>query len=115
MKKVIFFTILIASIFIIKNFISSIYGLWQKQDLIVQAKSALENEKKKNQNLKNQMSYANSPNFVEEQARNKLFMAKSGESQIVLPAGVGGVIDSSTGKPQKNTPNWKKWVELFWK
>lgn len=115
MKKIVFFTILIASIFIIKNFVSSIYGLWQKQDLIVQAKSELENEKKKNRNLKNQMSYANSQNFIEEQARNKLFMAKPGESQVVLPRGVGETVDSSTGQLQKNTPNWKKWVELFWK
>ncbi|MCL5970176.1 MAG: septum formation initiator family protein [Patescibacteria group bacterium] len=115
MKKVVFFTVLIVSIFIIKNFASSIYGLWQKQDLIVQAKSELENEKKKNQGLKNKMSYADSPGFVEEEARNKLFMSKPGEAQVVLPQGVGEAIDSSTGQYQKTIPNWKKWIELFFK
>ena len=49
----------------------SIYSLWHKQDLIVQAQKELDKERKHNQELRNQLSYASSLQYVEEQARDK--------------------------------------------
>jgi len=113
MKKVAFLVILVISLFIIKNFITSIYNLWQKQDLIVQAKSDLETEKKKNQELKNKLSLVKSPQFIEEEARNKLFLGKPGENQVVLSQEVWRATDSSKNKSSENSPNWQKWLSLF--
>ncbi len=42
MKKIVFFVITISSLFIINNLVHSIYNLWQKQDLMVKAKTELE-------------------------------------------------------------------------
>ena len=113
MKKVAFLVILFISLFIIKNFITSIYSLWQKQDLIVQAKFDLETEEKKNQELKNKLSLAKLPQFTEEQARNRLFLVKPGENQIVLSQELWNATDSSRNKSLDNSPNWQKWLNLF--
>jgi hypothetical protein len=49
LKKLVFFAVIIVSLFVINSFIHSIYNLWQKNDLLVRAKQDLENEKKENQ------------------------------------------------------------------
>ena len=113
MKKILFLIIIIISIFIIKNFIFSIYSLWQKQDLVTTAQKQLEEEKKKNKDFKNQASMAKSPQFVEEQARNKLFLVKPGENQVILPKDAVKNKENQSNDRQKNIPNWQKWFNLF--
>ncbi len=110
MKKIIFIIAIIISLLIIKNLVFSIYGLWQKQDLFVQAQKETEKEKKRNAELKSSISIAKSPQFIEEQARNKLFLVKPGESEIILPKSDNK--GSSHAQPQ-NIPNWEKWFRLF--
>lgn len=113
LKKIVFFSIIILSLFVINNFIHSIYNLWQKNDLIVRAKQDLEKEKKDNQTLKKKLVDVQKPEFVEEEARNKLFLAKPGEGVIVMPTDTLGT-DSSKQKPPVDTrPNWVKWWDLF--
>lgn len=67
---------IIVCILIINGLVHSIYDLWKKQDLVVSAKDELAKEKQKNQELKTQLVYVQSGEFVEEEARNKLFMVK---------------------------------------
>lgn len=112
-KKIIFFTIIIVSFFIINNLVHSIYTLWQKQNLVVTAKKELEREKEENQELKRKLSLAKDPNFIEEEARNRLFLTKPGENVIVIPT---EAIKSNPAR-QKNSAdtrqNWEKWRDLF--
>lgn len=71
---------------------------------------------KKNEKLKSELSQVQSSEYTEEQLRNKLGLAKEGETVVVLP-------DKETLKnlvPAQETqqealpdPNWKKWVKLF--
>jgi len=71
---------------------------------------------KKNEKLKSELSQVQSSEYTEEQLRNKLGLAKEGETVVVLP-------DKETLKnlvPAEETqqealpdPNWKKWVKLF--
>ncbi len=110
MKKVLFFVILIVSLLIIKNLVFSIYNLWQKQYLIVSAQRELEWEKEQNKTLKGKLTYAASPEFVEEEARNKLFLVKEGEKEILLPPISSQNQDK---KPVSEKANWQKWLDLF--
>lgn len=70
----------------------------------------LEEEKKR---LLEKKEYYQSEEFIEEEARNKLNMAKPGETIVILPPNVGELV----GRSQKETftplPNWKKWWNLF--
>lgn len=114
MKRVIFIIVIVGSFFMIQSLIRSIYGLWQKQDLLTRAETELKREKKENEELKRKLIHTQSEGFIEEQARNKLFLQKPGESKVIVDERLLRAVSgsqSATKKPQK--PNWQAWWELF--
>jgi cell division protein FtsB len=67
-------------------------------------------EEKKNTYLKERLKYVKTDKFIEEEAQEKLGMLREGEFFVIAP----------TAQPLNlqridldNTPNWKKWLELF--
>jgi cell division protein FtsB len=109
-KKLIYFGVIIACILIINGLSRSIYDLWQKQDLLVKAREDLELEKQANIELKTKLTYVNSEQFIEEEARNKLFMVKEGESSVIVPKILG---EKKEVVKAPELPNWQKWLNLF--
>jgi len=69
---------------------------------------ALEKEK---QELEKKEKYYASEEFIEEEARNRLNMAKPGETILVLPPKNNQEI--KTSPTETPVPNWKKWWHLF--
>lgn len=112
MKKILFFVVLIASVFVINNLIRSIYDLWQKQGLIVDAEKELIKQKQENQRLKSELAFAESEEFVEEVARNKLLLVKPGEQKVLISKDLIEGTSSPSAAIQKD-PNWRKWLKLF--
>ena len=112
-KKIVFFSVLIVSFVVINSLLHSIYSLWQKKDLIVKANQSLEKERKENATLKNKLAEVKKEDFVEEEARNKLFLAKPGEGIIVLPTDVLATRSSNDKKSVDTRPNWQKWWDVF--
>lgn len=112
MKKIIFFLVIIISLFIINNLVRSIWDLWQKQTLISNAQKQLEGQKAENKRLKDKLSEVSRPEFIEEEARNKLFMAKPGELQVLISKDLLQASESGKEKPDQS-PNWRKWWNLF--
>lgn len=113
MKRIIFIICVVIAILIIHNFASSIYNLWHKHDLLTAAKRDLEKEQKENRELKKKLTRVKSQEFVEEQARDKLFLVQPGEQSVVIPE---NLIPSQ--KPEKKEiieqkPYWQQWVALF--
>jgi cell division protein FtsB len=113
MKKVIFIIIVIVLLFVINNLIHSIFDLWHKQDLLTRAEQNLAKEQQLNKKLKAELSYAKTKEFVEEEARNKLFLVKPGEQPILISEELLKPYLSS--KPTPKIPNWQKWLNLFTK
>jgi cell division protein FtsB len=113
LKKMVFFAIILASFFIINNFVHSIYNLWQKNSLITVAKQDLAKQEKENKTLKKKLEEVSKPEFVEGEARNKLFLGKSGEGIVVLPADYLKTRGSEKNKTIDTRPNWKKWWDTF--
>jgi cell division protein FtsB len=110
MKKIAYAALVIGLLLIINSLVHSIYDLWQKQDLVTAAQKDLSREQAKNQKLKASLQYAQTPQFIEEQAHDKLFMGKAGETQVIFS-------DVPTGfdisKQKTKEPNWKQWLDLF--
>jgi cell division protein FtsB len=109
MKKLGFILLVTVMLLVINGLIHSIYDLWQKQDLLTSAQKELDAQKLKNSKLKGELTYVQSQQFIDEEARNKLFLAKPGEQQILLP-------DSSVSNKEvdrKTLPNWQQWLKLF--
>lgn len=113
MKRALFLITIIASFFVINNLVRSIYTLWGKQDLMVKAKKDLEDRKKENEELKKRLAVVQSEQFIEEEARNKLFMVKPGESRVIIPDELLKASESAKNKKEDQKPNWQKWWELF--
>jgi cell division protein FtsB len=90
------------------NRISSFRGTSQKVD---EAEAGLEQLKKENESLKKEFEYKNSDRFAEEEIRNKLGMAKPGETEVIIPKPEGQSSGQSDQGPQ--VPNWQKWRNLF--
>jgi cell division protein FtsL len=112
-KKILFFGVLIGSLIIINNLVRSTYTLLQKHNLVVQAQQELDKQKHENRDLKNKIAEVKTPQFIEEEARNKLFLSKPGEGIIVIPTGALQASPSAAPKPRDTRQNWEKWVDLF--
>jgi cell division protein FtsB len=111
MKKVIYIVVVVVLLLMINGLLHSIYDIWHKQDLLVSAQKELDREKLKNQKLKGELSYAQTPQFLEEQAHNKLFLVKPGEQEVLISP---DLINKNQPQKQNNKiPNWQKWLQLF--
>lgn len=110
MKKIPYFIVVLILLFIINNLAHSIIDIYQKQDVLTNAQKQLDREKTKNQKLKAELSYVQSQQFLEEEARNKLFLIKPGEQEILIPQ-----TEEQKGRetPKKQIPNWQQWLNLF--
>lgn len=114
MKKVLFIIALIVSLFFINNLTRSIFNLWQKQSLLEREKKELLKTKEENKRLKEQLSYVQSLEFIEEQARNKLLLLKPEEQRILISNNLTAATQSGKKRTEeKKEANWKKWWELF--
>lgn len=114
MKRFVFFTIIIVSLFVMQNMARSIYSLWQKRDLLVQRENELTKQKQEHARLIDVQRRVESEEFVEKEARNKLFLQKPGESRVVVDKKlIDAVAGVKTEEKKDNRPNWQQWWELF--
>lgn len=109
MRKIIFIVIVIILIFIINDLAHSVYDIWQKKDLVAQTQKELDFQKQENQRLKSALSYSQTQEFIEKEARDKLFMIKEGEQKVLIPQESEG----SQGEWKNTDSNWRKWWNLF--
>lgn len=89
----------------------SIYTLWQKHDLIVKAEKGLLKEKKENIDIKNKLNLSQSQDFIEKEARNKLFWTKEGEQNVVLNKNAIQIVKKVEQKAK--LPTWLQWWDMF--
>ena len=111
-RKILFFAFILFSIGIIHGLVSSITDLWSKRSVVSEAQKELYMEQQENIRLKNQLAQAQSPVFIEKEARDELFLTKPGEEQVLIPSTMNERKVTPTPIPE---PNWKQWVELFTK
>lgn len=113
MKKITYVLIVIFFVFVIQNLLHSIYGLWQKKELLVNARLEVETARKENAALKEQIDSLKNPAFIERQARDKLLLVKPGEQIVVASDNLIVKKDSTKPNSQESKPNWQQWWELF--
>jgi len=105
MKKVVVFFLIVIFLLTINNLAHSIYSLWQKQDHLVKARQELKKAKKENRQLREQDRIVSDPQFVEKEARNKLFLTKPGEQIIILPQ---KKLEKKSPRPKQAQSNWQR-------
>jgi len=73
----------------------------------------LEELEERQSRLKDQLKFAQSPEFIEKEAREKLSMGRENETVLVLPENLEDLIGVSQTEQVKPLPNWKRWWKLF--
>jgi len=96
----------------------TIVGLSRSVIRLIDRKSMLKTKKEEliriqneQETLKNRLSLAQTPEFIEKEAREKLNLGKSGETIILVE--LGDTQLQTQGKKVTTEPNWKKWLDLF--
>lgn len=112
-KKVIQIAIIVVGISLIVNLTHDILRLLKAGERIKQAENRLEKTKEENKQLLEKKDYYASEEFIEEIARNKLNMARPGETIVVLPPNLAEVVGRKEKETLSELPNWRKWWNLF--
>jgi len=112
-KKALNFLVLVVGISLIINLSRDILRLLKAGDRVKQAQLQVEQLEEENLKLQELKKYYQSEEFIEEQARNKLNLAREGETVVILPPNVGELIGWQEEKKPPEIPNWKKWWQLF--
>lgn len=86
------------------------YGSWKKQDVLKEAEIALREEKMRYKELQEKLKQAKSLQFIEREARDKLFLVKENEQELIIPQ-TSPLSSPSAEKHQ--IPAWKQWLTLL--
>lgn len=86
---------------------------WQQRTQILEnAKDRLYQQQEEQKNLERELARVQSKQYVEEQARDKLNMTREDEIMLIIPSPF--IVQQPTPTPMDNSPNWQKWMRLFW-
>ncbi len=110
-NPIIRWSIILVSFFISIELISSIIGNLHRNDTLSQRQMVLHEEQSQNQTLKKELKEATSASFIERIARDKLGLAREGETIIFMAKPqVSDNQTESLGPPQSL---WERWWKLF--
>lgn len=113
-KKVSLILIIFLALFLGYNLIVQISTTLKSADKLEQATEVLYNLELKNKELKSKLSEVKSPEFIEKEARDKLGLAKEGETVVVIPhEELEKVLGEQKKEEIKRLPNWQGWLRLF--
>lgn len=104
--------IIAISLFLSIGLLRSIIGNLNRGDVVARRQAVLRNELERNQVLKEKLREATSASFIEGIARNKLGLAKEGET-IVLVGDVTPETESKSNTSTLQQSQWTRWWRLF--
>lgn len=112
--RVIRLVIIGVSAILVVNLSRSIWDLWRRRDIVAERQEVLHRLEIENKRLKDELTYSESPLFIEQEARNRLGLGREGEEVVLLPKEQGtGDKKQATEEGKESVPNWKRWWRLF--
>jgi cell division protein FtsB len=107
--------IILVSIFMIISLSRSVMDLWERRKILEVEQKRLTQLEQKHEELEQKLKMVQTPAFVEKEARDRLGMAKEGETVIIMG---DSSLPQDTGKQtQLDTssmlPYWKQWWRIF--
>lgn len=114
-KKIALGVILLVSLVVAYNIINQIIAATNSAERLSQAADTVYQLEIKNKELKKKLTEIQSPQFIEEIARNKLGLSKKGETVVIIPEEkLKQVLGASESAQQIRLPNWQGWLRIFW-
>lgn len=113
-KKIGIASIIIIVLFIAYNLIGQIIVAVSSSERLSEAAEELYQMEVKNKELKKILSEIKSTDFIEKQARDKLGLAKEGETVVIIPQeALERVLGESKRIENIELPNWLGWWKVF--
>lgn len=111
---ILFFIVILGLFYALGN---QIYDSLNSGDRLEKETEALMKLQKKNLDLKNKLREVQSMGFIEKEARNKLNLAREGETVMILSQEKIEEILRAEKKQleEPKIPNWQGWLRLFWR
>ena len=116
MKGKIRWIIVCVSVFMIISLSRSVVDLWERRKIVKEEQIRLAQIEKKHDALTKKLEMVQTPAFVEKEARERLGMAKPGETVIIMDTNTYSEHSqpgSLSADPSTQTPNWKRWWGVF--
>lgn len=101
------------------NVIQTMTDGYNYQDRVETLERQVQNLSKQKQELNHQLEYVQSKQFIEEEARNKLHLARPSEKIVIFPqnsavlSAVAPMDDQQESTKQRSLGHTDKWLELF--
>jgi len=115
-KRQIRLVFIIIAVYLIISLCRNIWRLEKSKERIKEAETRREELEREREELAQKLRYLESDEFLEKQARDKLLMAKKGETVVILPEEIQEIAERvEVGVEEKEIKeNWRKWLKLFW-
>ena len=106
--------ILIVGLVVIVSLSRRVYSLWRRTDVVRERRDELRKVQEENVRLKEKLLEVRSPQYVEEQARNKLGLIREGETVVLIEAPQPSS-PAATSLPDESNRElkWRVWWKLF--
>lgn len=116
LKKIILATIIIVVLLVFYNLLRQINEAVKSGERLSEAADTVYRLEAKNRELKQKLSQIQSSQFIEEQARNKLGLSKSGETVVIIPdEKLKSVLGATSSAQTVRLPNWLGWWKVFFR
>lgn len=112
-KKILSLIILFLGLYLIANLIGNAWRLFSAGGRVDQVRFETEALEVEVETLKTQRDFFASQEFVEQQARNELGLARPGETVVILPDTLPPVYDFAEEEKKAEVPVWRQWLQLF--
>lgn len=115
LKKLILGLIIIIVLIIAYNLIRQIMEAVKSGERLSESAEAVYKLEIKNKELKEKLTQIKSPEFLEEEIRNRLGFAKPGETVVVIPQEKLKLILGASASAEVRLPNWLGWLKVFFR
>lgn len=114
-KKIAIGLVILALLIVGYNLIIQIKEAMKSGERLSESADVVYKLEAKNKALKEKLAQVQSQAFIEEEVRNKLGLAKKGETIVVIPEDKLKLVLGTSASAQIRLPNWLGWLKVFFK
>lgn len=114
-KKIVLGLIILVILILVYNLLTHIMEATKSGERLSQAAEMVYKLQVQNKSLKEKLADIQSPESMEEIARDKLGLSKKGETVVVIPEEKLKLVLGASQSAQIRLPNWLGWLKVFFK
>ncbi|MEK7127342.1 MAG: septum formation initiator family protein [Patescibacteria group bacterium] len=105
------YLVIIIGLILIVNTVRAIVQAWQAGDRVDRRGQKINLLEKENEKIKQKIAEVESPEYLEQIARDKLNLSKPGEEIVILPKDIFATPSANLNVDTRS--NWQKWRDLI--